>query len=178
MGNTPSLFPHWVPIVHYPRIFRTAKSNKEGKASQRGVFPHQMSFQNLTLLPSPTENETLLSSNKPSLLISFQSPTPWPSLAPRVLDPPLSIPYFVLIISFQYESLSTAKRQLHLHKRALLGMERFLIPNPPIFLWVQTTTHFTRWGLFSNAPPPQRKSFWIFSSLNLTTLGMRNNDIR
>ena len=78
----------------------------------------------------------------PSFLISFQNPTPNPSLTSRVRHPPSSSPNFLLITCFQIVSPSVAKRQFHLHKRALLRVERHLTPKPPFLLSKQTIAHF------------------------------------
>ena len=58
-----------------------------------------------------------------------------------------------------------------------MSLERHLTPKPPFLLLEQTTTHFIRWDFFSIPLPPQKKSLWIFSSLNLTTHGIRNRDM-
>ena len=82
-----------------------AKAYKEGKKSQRAKFPHHLSFQNFTLLPSPIENTTLFCKRDPSFLISFQNPTPNPSLTSLVHHPPSSSPNFLLITCFQNKDI-------------------------------------------------------------------------
>ena len=87
---------------------KAAKAYKEGKELQRAKLPHHLSFQNFTFLPSPTENTTLFCIRDPSFLISFQKPTPKPSLTSLVYQPPSSSPNFLLITCFQrvfYESM-------------------------------------------------------------------------
>ena len=148
-------------------FFETTKSNKEGKESHKASSPHHISFQNLTFLPLPMENTMLLLNNDPSFLISFHNPTPNPSLPSRVYYPPSSAPYFLLITCFQRVSLSSMKRQLHLHKRALLSVERYLKPNPPLLLSEHTTTHLTRWVFCSKAPPPPKGNPFGFAQVSI-----------
>lgn len=51
--------------------------------------------------------------------------------------------------------------------RALLRMDKFMMPKPPLSSSMQAIDQFTICGLRSKAPPPQRKSSWIFSSPSL-----------
>ena len=101
--------------------FEVAKANKEGKERLRASSPHHLSSQNLTLLPSPKKKTKLFFIKGHSFLISFQNPTPYPSLTSRVHHPPSSTPYFLLITCSQRVPFSSAKRQLHLPKKALLS---------------------------------------------------------
>ena len=55
---------------------KTARANKEGKETQRGSSPHQISFQNFTLCPFPTTKNSLLLTTSHSFLRVFHNPTP------------------------------------------------------------------------------------------------------
>ena len=148
-----------------------AKANKVGKATQKGKSPQHLSFQNLTLWPLPTTKESLLLTTCHSLLIAYHNPTPYPPLTSLEHQLLCSSPYFSLISWFHKTPLSFANLQLHLHKSALLREERHFTPKPPFLLSKQTSTHLTRWGFCSRAPPPHKKSLRICSNLNLTVLG-------
>ena len=110
------------------------RANKEGKDSHKGVVPHHLSFQKLTLQPSPTTKASLELTRCPNFLIAFHNPTPYPCLASQELHPPLFSPYFPIVTWFQKASLSFAKYQLHLPRRALLSVVMLLTPNPPFLL--------------------------------------------
>ena len=74
-----------------------AKVYKEGKEMVRASSLHHLSFQNLILHPFPTKNTNLSFIKGHSFLISFQNPTPYPSLTSQVHHPPSSTSYFLLI---------------------------------------------------------------------------------
>lgn len=85
---------------------------------------------------------------------------------------PSSSTNFPNISFLQSISLFKVNLQHHLPKRAILIVDKSLIPRLPIFLSLQIVDQFTRWGFFSKAPPLQRKSLWIFSNLLATDLGI------
>ena len=109
-------------------------------------------------------------------LIAFHTPTPCPSLTTLEHQPPSTCPYLPTITHFQRGSLSLANLQDHLPKRASLRMVKSLIPKPPCCLSNRTIAHLTKCGFCSKAPPPHKKSLWIFSSLAATLLGMTKRD--
>ena len=61
-------------IASFCTTRRSIEGNKEHKASS----PHQTSFQNLILLPSPKEKAAFWRKRGHSFLISFHNPTPKP----------------------------------------------------------------------------------------------------
>ena len=66
----------------------TTKSNKEGKESWRVLFPHHLPFQNLTLLPSPTE-KVIFFKPQGTFLTNFL-PKPHPIALPYFTSTPPS----------------------------------------------------------------------------------------
>ena len=120
-----------------------------------GVVPvHQISVQNLILVPFPDKNVILSQHQADSFKITFQTPTPTAPLAFFVLHPRPSCPYFVMITCFQRLSFSQAYLHIHLLSKALFNRASFLRPSPPLFLSVQTTSHLTRWVFPSKFPLP------------------------
>ena len=132
-----------VPNIHHPR-FLINRQSKQGREwhTQRGI-PAPSIPPNLALRPLPTRNKILEPTKSQSILIPFQSRTPCTSLTSQEHHPPLSSPYFPLITWFHKVSLSLAKRQFHLQRRALLRLDRHLTPKPPFSLLKHTNSHLT-----------------------------------
>ena len=71
--------------------------NKEGKETLKDPCPHQVSFQNFTLLPLPIEKKTPLLTNSSNLLITFHGPTLYTSLTYLEYQPtPFNVPIFTI----------------------------------------------------------------------------------
>ena len=145
--------------------------------THRGNSPHQVSSQNLILFPSPSSKIQFYFKFTASKFIHFQRPLPALPLGGFGNQPPSSVPYFKLMTIFQTVFSSSANLLAHLVKSALFIRIRLMIPRPPFIFHRQTFSHFIKWIFLSVELLPQRKSLWIFSSLELTLLGIRKRDI-
>ena len=137
-----------------------------------------MSSQNLILFPSPSSKIQFFFKFTASEFIPFQRPLLELPLGGYGNQPSSLVLYFRLMIIFQTVFSSSANLQAHLLKSALFIRIRLLIPRPPFILHRQTFSHFIKWIFLSVELLPQIKSLWIFSSLELTLLGIRKRDIR
>lgn len=100
---------------------------KMGKEMLKAPFPHYLSFQKLTILPSPIENTILLFKKVSQLFFPklYAKPHPYFLSMP---SPPSSTSNQLWTIFSQGLSLSSKKHQFHLHKSAILSVERHLAP--------------------------------------------------
>ena len=115
-----------------------AKANKEGKESFKGISLHHTSCQNLTLLPLPISNLILDLKVPHTFLIDFRNLTSWPSLPSRRHQPPSYSSNFPKNCSPNL-SLSKVNLQHHFPQKALLIVDKSLIPRPCLFLSLQIT---------------------------------------
>ena len=155
-----------------------AIEKRSRKASRNNKSLHHLSFQNFTLFPDLTLKWVLTLKSSQPFLVAFQNPTPCLSITSFMHQPPSSCLYLQTITCFHRGFLLVTNLHDHSPKRALLKVPRFLNPNPPFTFFEQTTNQLNRWGLLTKAPPPQRKSLWIFYNLAATLLGMIKRDIQ
>ena len=144
--------------------------------THKGNSPHQVSSQNLILFLSLSSKIQFCFKFIGSEFIPFQRPLLALPLGGFGNQPPL-VPYFRLMTIFQTIFRSSANLQAHLLKSALFIRIRLLIPRPPFIFHRQTFSHFIEWIFLSVELLPQKKSLWIFSSLEQTLLGIRKRDI-
>lgn len=88
--------------------------NKEGREVLKGIYPHQISCEALTFLPSPsTKLVSFLRSLHP-LLLAFYNLTPNPSIPPQEQPPPTSSLNSPMMCPLHRGSLSKENLQHHL----------------------------------------------------------------
>ena len=84
---------------------------------------------------------------------------------------PHSLPYFASMTLIQRASLSVPYLHNHLPSKALLNLLKYLIPNLPFSIGLQTLNLFSQ-GSFGSSPIPlQRKSLYNFSIGFTTFIG-------
>ena len=105
-GAQPPSSLNWFHRSDTMASFCTAKENIEGNKEHNAPSPHQTSFQNLILLPSPKEKAEFWRKRGYSFLISFHKPTPKPPLMSRVCQPSRVSPYLRLTTFHQRAFLS------------------------------------------------------------------------
>lgn len=173
-------------IFQVPKLFSVASKTEEslflamakirGNLSLKLAESHQISFQNLTLLPFPTIHLEQFKMVELSFIIFFQRLGPYLLFIMLVISWGLPLNHLQSMICFHKLLSSCQNLQIHFPIRALFKLRRDLISKPPSLKGCLTSVQLTRWNFLLFSPPLHKKLHCISPSFFATLEGILSTD--